>query len=198
MNYNPYAPPAAPVAPNAGPPPRGAPEPWAIGDVLKSAWEIYKTHWAPLTLGVFVVTMIPLIPGQLPVGLVAGGVIQEKSTAYWLVNIPCTLLGQITTQYFATCMTRTALRASRENNVTFGDFFGANGRFLSFLGMTLLSTLAILVTVPFFVVPAVIVMLGFFNAGFFVVDQNMGPIEALKASWDSTDGHKGTLFLYWI
>jgi len=175
---------------------RGPAQPWEVGDVIKSGWEIYKSHWAPMTFGIFLTTIIGGLPGQVAPGLVQAGVLEQNSGAYWAVNGPLTLLAQIIAQFFAAGMTRAALRASRENNVTFGDFFSAGGRFFSFLGMSILRTLAVVFGLVLFIVPGIILSLGFFNAGFYVVDQGMGPIDSLKASWESTDGQKGNLFVY--
>ncbi|MBX3225987.1 MAG: hypothetical protein KIT84_29575 [Labilithrix sp.] len=196
MQYNPYAAPAAPVGPAAPGPMMGQPQPWDVSDVIKSGWEIYKTHWAPMTLGIFVGALIGAVPGQVAPGLTAAGVLEEGSSLYWAVNGPMVILGQVVAQFFAAGMTRAALRASRENTVTIGDFFSAGGRFVSFLLMSLLRTLAVAFGFLLLIVPGVILSLGFFNAGFYVVDQGLGPIEALKRSWESTDGQKGQLFVF--
>lgn len=177
-------------------PQRGAPQPWDVGDVVRAGWEIYKTHWAPLTFGIFLTTMIGSIPGQVPSIFVQSGAVQQGSTEYWLIYAPFALVGQIIAEYFGTCMTRASLRAARENNVTFGDFFSAGGSFFSFLGMSIVRGLACVLGLLLFIIPGVILSLGFMNAGFYVVDQKMGPVESLKASWESTDGQKGSLFVY--
>jgi hypothetical protein len=45
------------------------------------------------------------------------------------------------------------------------------------------------------IVPGVIAMLGLYLTQFYVVEANMGPIEAMKASWESTKGQKGDIFV---
>ncbi len=196
MNYNPYAPPNTQAAAGFGAPVQGTPQPWEVSDVIKSAWETYKTHWAPLTFGIFVVTLIGAVPGQIAPGLVKAGVLENGSGAYWAVYAPLAILGWVVGEFFAAGFTRAALRAVRENNVGFGDFFSAGGRFLSYLGMSFLRSFAIVIGLVLFVIPGVILSLGFYNAGFYVVDQNLGPVASLKASWESADGQKGNLFVF--
>lgn len=175
---------------------RGDPQPWETGEVIRAGWEIYKTHWAPMTFGIFLGMMIGSIPGQIAPGLMRAGVLEPNSTAYWAVEVPLSLLGQLIAQFFAAGMTRAALRASRENAVTFGDFFSAGGRFLSYLGMSILRTLAVGLGLVLLIVPGFILSLGFLNADFYVIDQGLGPIESLKKSWESTDGQKSNIFVF--
>lgn len=198
MSYNPYAAPASPLTPSpstAGPH-RGDPQPWETGEVIKAGWEIYKTHWAPMTFGIFVGMLLGMLPGQVAPILAKAGVFEENSGAYLAVEVPLTLLGQLIAQFFAVGMTRSALKASRENTVTFGDFFSTGGRFLPYLAMSILRTLALAVGFLLLIVPGFILSFGFINADFYVVDQGLGPVEALKKSWESTDGQKSNIFIF--
>lgn len=194
-SYNPYAAPAAPMAPGGGVPVQGEPQPWEVGDAIKSGWEIYKAHWAPLTFGYFVVTLIGMVPQQVAPVLAEVGVLEEKSMVYYALHAPLLIVGWLTSEFLMAGFVRAALKALRTNNATFGDFFAAGGRFIPFLVMSSLRTAATLVGLLFLVVPGVIVSLGFANAPFYVMDQNLGPIAALKASWHSAEGQKGNLLL---
>ena len=66
---------------------------------------------------------------------------------------------------------------------------------MPFAAMTFLRTLAIALGTLVFVVPGVLLALGFANAPFYVTDQNLGPVASLKASWASAEGQKGNLLL---
>lgn len=195
MSYNPYAPPAAESAVRADVPARGEPQPWDVGEALRSGWAIYSANWAPLTLGYLVVTVLGALPGQLTPALALAGVIDEGSTAYYAVNGSLAMLGWFIATFFTAGFTGAALRATRGEAVSFGDFFAAGGQFIPFAAMTFLKTLAIVLGMIVFIVPGIILSLGFANAPFFVIDQKLGPIASLKASWESAEGQKGNLFL---
>ncbi|HEY2513818.1 MAG TPA: hypothetical protein VGI39_23280, partial [Polyangiaceae bacterium] len=62
MNYNPYAAPQAPPPPVAGPMQGGAQQPWEIGEVLGSAWEIFKRNWAVLVFTSLLGSLIGMGP----------------------------------------------------------------------------------------------------------------------------------------
>ena len=194
-NYNPYAAPAAQAASGGEVPPRGEPQPWDVGDAVKGGWELYKAHWAPLTFGYFVVALIGGLPGQVAPMLTVAGTIDQGSSTYYAIHLPLSFLGWLIAEFFMAGFTRTVLRAVRTNDASFGDFFSAGERFLPYIAMSFLKSLAIVVGLLLLVVPGIIVGLGFANAPFFVIDQRHGPIEALKASWEVSEGQKGNLFV---
>src|SRR5262249_36576075 len=45
-------------------------------------------------------------------------------------------------------------------------------------------------------VPGVILGLGLSLSSYYCIDQKMGPIDAMKASWAATNGQKGKIFLF--
>ena len=193
--HNPYAPPAAEVTAEAGVPVQGEPQPWEVGEAIRSGWEIYKANWAPLTLGYFVATLVGTIPGQVAPALQLAGVFEEGSFSYYLVHAPLSLVGWLVAEFFAVGFTRAALRATRLGTATFGDFFAGGSRFVAFLVMSFVKTVVVFVGLLFLVVPGIIVALGLMNSGFYVVDQNLGPIASLKASWVSAEGQKSNLLV---
>ncbi|MDF2697398.1 MAG: hypothetical protein K0S65_5781 [Labilithrix sp.] len=194
-DYNPYAAPVAEAAAGAGVPARGEPQPWEVGEAIKRGWEIYKAHWAPLTFGYLVITLIGGAPGQVAPMLTLAGTLSEGTSTYYAVHVPLSILGWLVAEFFMAGFTRASMRAVRTNDASFGDFFAAGERFLPFVGMSFLKTLAIAVGLLLLIVPGVIAGLGFANAPFFVVDQRLGPVDSLRASWDSSEGQKGNLFM---
>ena len=59
--------------------------------------------------------------------------------------------------------------------------FSGAGRFLPLLGVLFLTLLAVMLGYALLIVPGIILALGLSFAQFYVVDQKMGPIDALKA-----------------
>ncbi|MBX3209530.1 MAG: hypothetical protein KF764_31135 [Labilithrix sp.] len=216
-DYNPYAAPVAEAPATSGVPVQGEPQPWSIGEVVSGGWHAYKTSWAPLTFGYLVVTLLGALPGQVaPMAALAGSV-EEGTPGYYALHVPLTFLGWLVAEFFMAGFTRAAMRAVRTNDASFGDFFGAGARFLPFVGMSFLKSAAVVlgatgflvaatlaalqvvspavaVAAVVFIVPGVIIALGFSNAPFYVIDQNLGAVSSLQASWASTRGHKGHLF----
>jgi hypothetical protein len=195
MNTNPYAAPAA-HSRHGGPlPPGGAPLPWDVGEVLREAWQLYRANWAPLTLGLFCASLVGMVPGQLGPVLGHLGVVDEGSDAFLGVQLATTFVGWAIQEFFAVGLTRQSLSATRTGTAQFAEIFSGGPRFLPFLVMSALKTLAIGLGLIVFVVPGVILGLGLWMSRFYLVEQGLGPLASMRASWDATEGHKGNLFL---
>ncbi|MBX3216411.1 MAG: hypothetical protein KF850_30515 [Labilithrix sp.] len=216
-DYNPYAAPGAEAAESPSVPVGGEPQPWSVGEVVSGGWHAYKAHWAPLTFGYLVATLIGATPGQVAPMAALAGTLEEGTPAYYALHLPLSVVGWLVAEFLTAGFTRAAMRALRTNDASFGDFFAAGARFVAFVGMSLLRTVATalaslvfvvavalvaakvvspLVVLPafLFLVPGVIVALGLSIAPFYVIDQNLGAVASLQASWGATRGHKGHLF----
>ena len=196
MNYNPYA------APQAAPPPQqgpqnygGGPQPWDIGEVFSLAFEGFKRCWGVLFGSYFLTAIMAGLPGQIPSGLVAARVIEPNSGVYWGMYAVFMLIGLCLQALLQGGLITIWLTVARGGSPQFGDLFSKTGKFPQLLATLFLMLFAVVIGYVFFIVPGVILGLGLMYSQFFVVDADMGPIDAMKASWQATMGHKGKLFL---
>jgi uncharacterized membrane protein len=194
-NYNPYAYTPAPPVQLATPVP-GAPMPWAVGDVIGHAWRAFKPEWATLVFTQFLASILGGIPNYAPGILVAAETVEIYSTEYWLIYTVCMLLGLVASTFFTAGMMKMWLAATRGQKPQFADMFSGGSHFLPLLGTTFLTLLVVALGYVLLIVPGIILALGLGFAGFYVVDQRMGPVDAMKASWNATKGHKGQIFLF--
>jgi uncharacterized membrane protein len=67
----------------------------------------------------------------------------------------------------------------------------------AFVGWLLYSAM-ILVGLLFFIVPGFILLLRFGFFPYFIIDKNVGPVAALKMSYDITKDNGWDIFLFWI
>jgi hypothetical protein len=197
VNYNPYAPPQAAVQQYA-PAQSGAgqPQPWEIGEVLSAAFEAFKANWVVLVFTHLLSMVLGFIPSMVPVIFVAAGVVDMGSGEYWGIYSGSMIGLLIMDAFLYVGLYRISISAARGERPDFSMLFGGGDRFLSMLGTWLLLIPIVGFGYVFFVVPGVILGLGLFMSILFVVDQNMGPIDAMKASWAATQGHKMHLFLF--
>jgi uncharacterized membrane protein len=197
VNYNPYAPPQAavqmPLAAQAG---TGQPQPWEIGEVLSAAFEAFKNNWVVLVFAP-IITGVLIMPAFIPmIVLIATGAIDVNSPEYYGVYSLTMLITVVLEAFFYVGLFRLALGAARGERVEFGGLFSGASRFLPMLGAIFLVLIPVYFGFLLLIVPGVILALGLYMTTMFVVDQNMGPIDAMKASWAATDGHKMHLFLF--
>ena len=197
--YNPYAAPqAAPqLAPAAYPAGGGnGPQPWEIGEVLGHAWNVFKPNWATLVFSQLLAGFLGGMPTYIPGILVVTQAVEQNSTEYWVIYGICFAASMIVNTFFQVGLTKICLAAARQQSPQFGDLFSGGSRYFALLGSTFLVFLAGFLGYLVFIVPGVILFLGLSLSSYYVVDQNMGPIQGMRASWEATKGQKGQLFLF--
>ena len=195
MNYNPYAPPGAPVAPDAIAVAVGAPQPWTAGEVIGVAWAKFREN-VPILLGsYFLVAVLGAGTGQVHnIARLAFHVPAQSGSSIGLALFGF-LAGQCVAAFLQVGFLRMLLVTARGGQPTMAMLFSGADRFLPMLGCTLLISLAIVLGLILLIVPGVIVALGLAFSTIYVVDTPMGPIEAMKASWSATSGQKGEVFV---
>jgi hypothetical protein len=199
VNYNPYA---APEATSAPPPPPGGfgpSQPWTAGEAVSVAWARFKEHWGVLVLANFVYMIILVALGQISTVLVATHVVDPQSPAYFGVFGGETLVSQVVSAFFNAGMTRVWLDTARGVTPKFESLFSGGDRFLPMLGLTLVFSLALVIGCLALVVPALILLVIYPLAPYYVVEGRMGPIDALRQAWEVSKGQRwelATLGLY--
>ncbi len=87
------------------------------------------------------------------------------------------------------------IRHLHGEHIVFDDLFAIQDRWVSYAGLVLIKTFLIILGLLCFVIPGIYLAIRWMFAEMLVVDQNMKPIEALKASSKLTEGVRGKLFL---
>ena len=204
MNYNPYAAPQDAPQLQGGPPFPGAPgqsQPWTPTEALSLGWNAFKPNWVVLSAAVFV-GYIPNIAGQVI------SQILQRQTYNPMLNPLENLRGSLGVTYgiafieiiigafFQVGWLRMFCAAARGQPLSFGMLFSGFDRYFQLLATNLLIVLGMYIGICFCCFPGVFLGLALGLAAFFVVDQKMGPIDALKASWNATVGQKVDIFVF--
>jgi len=77
----------------------------------------------------------------------------------------------------------------------FEDLFNRAPLLFHYVAATILFTLMVVVGLVFLIVPGIYLAIRFGYYGYFIVDEEVGPIEAFKKSSDLTEGVRMDLFL---
>jgi len=79
--------------------------------------------------------------------------------------------------------------------VELGMLVGEAENYPTALGISLVMGIGILFGLLLLIVPGIILAIGLQFALFLQLDRQLGVMDALKASWELTDGYKGTIFI---
>jgi hypothetical protein len=194
QSYNPYAAPSGGPPLPSGPGELGAPQPWAVGEVIGTAWEILKKQAAPLVVATMIGGAIQGLPGQLPGILSALQIVKPDSAEYWEIFGVTTLVGQIIGAWINCGMVKIYLDAARGREPHVPDLFSGGRRFFPIVGAYLLIFVVVFFGSVLLVVPGIIAGLGLSMTQYYVIDREMSPTEAMRASWEAMKGHKGRMF----
>jgi uncharacterized membrane protein len=183
----PYSPPVA----------GGGPGTWDIGGVLSASFEMFKQNWVVLVFAPLVGMLIAVVPSYAIIFL---GAILGQAANSSVLGLLMSLLGMVVMlalfPFFMVGILRIFVKSARGETPQFGEIFGGASRFLPLLGATLLLGIMVELGFALLIVPGVFLACGLWMTPFLVVDQNMGPIDAMKASWAATDGQKMQMFLF--
>lgn len=86
----------------------------------------------------------------------------------------------------------------RGEHVVFDDMFSLDRRWISFAFLAIIKTFLVLLGFALFIIPGIYLSIRWMFADMLVIDQDMRPIEALRASSKMTKDVKLKLFLFGI
>ncbi|MDH3198878.1 MAG: DUF975 family protein, partial [Candidatus Krumholzibacteria bacterium] len=107
----------------------------------------------------------------------------------WFVHVFVTLVIEIG-------LVKIVLKFEAGQMPEFANLFDGIDRVPNLFVATLVGTAAVIAGLILLIVPGIIVGLRLMFAGFVVVDQKAGPIDALQKSWAMTRGYTLDLFLF--
>jgi len=171
----------------------GAPQDWRTGEVIGAAWELFKSQWAQV-LPAFLVFFLAIAVGGGVLAAVIGRVVGEGLLGVVVVQV----LTNCASAFLTLGFTRFLLATIRREPSSIGQIFGGGDRFLVALATNIIQILAIAVGLVLLVVPGLMLAYGTLFASTVVADSNFAPVDALKRSWELTDGHKLRLLGFFL
>ena len=196
MNPNPYAPGASGQSPQAA----GAAVGWTTGELVSAAWEAFGRN-APILIAANTLAFIVVQMAEVP-GVTLGALGALGQTAPGLLPAAMSHLLQsaisfpfvvAASSFFNVGIMRISLQVARGEQPRFDVVFSGGDRLLAMLGLNVVMGLGLAVGFALLLVPGVILSVGWCLAPYYLVDANLGPIQALRASWHATKGWRGAI-----
>jgi uncharacterized membrane protein len=112
------------------------------------------------------------------------------------IGLLFSLIGFVLQLILSMGLIRIALKFVDGQQPEFGDLFGATSYFFSFLIASILYGLMVGVGMIFLIVPGIVLAIIFLMYQYAIVDQGLGPLEALQRSAELTKGVRWSLFFF--
>lgn len=166
---------------------------FSISDVLVYAWKNIRLNFKFLLITVFIYAVISTGLSLLRTSVVGDS--SNQSSFQMFLDILLTCVEVIISLIFAIGFVRIALSFLDGKKPQYSYLWDNWGRKVWYLFLSLMVFLVIVfVGLVVLIVPGIYLALKFHYFPYFIIDKNMGPIEALKASSMITRGNMWKLF----
>lgn len=156
---------------------------FVISESIKKAWEVFKKDW-------IIVLAVQLLP--IAVAIVYTMILEtidQESVVGIIFNV-----AYIALQFIVSMgVIKAYLNITRGKKVTMETFTSQAPKILNFFAAQILMMLIVLGGFILLIIPGFYFSLKYMFTPYLVIDKNMGPIEALKASGKITHGIKWDL-----
>ena len=167
----------------AGGAPRGIP----IENAIRFGWETFKKNFE-IILAIEAAAAV-----TLAVVSVASEILEPRR---WFHEFAMSLAYFVVTMIIHLGAVKVTLKFRDGEEVNFANMFDSFGILAPFMAAAVVTDFAIGFGLLFLVVPGIIVAVRFSMFGFTIVDEDRGPIEAIRRSVQLTDGVGVDLFLF--
>lgn len=174
-------------------------ERWEVGPVLKRSWELFTKHLWTILGGVVVMAVVGGVFTGFDSGLdslLASSSWSVTEGLLGLLKLAAFLVSWAVNLFLTLGFIRIYLKAVRDEGPQFSDLFAEGRHVVAGLVASLITLAGVVTGTMLLIVPGVILMLGWMFSLVALVDQELGPVEAIRESWRITRGEKGSLLLW--
>ena len=158
-----------------------------IGEAIQFGWNTFKAN--PLFLvGVFIAASV--ITGVVE----SAGEVMDPDDGF--LGFLIAIVGLIVTFVFEMGIIAIALKLHDGEMPEFGDLFNRVGLVLQYGAAAIIYFVMVVFGLILLIIPGIYLSVRFHFFGYFIVDQEVGPIEALERSSKLTEGVRLELFLF--
>jgi len=159
-----------------------APAQSLVPDSWPGAFGIFKTAKQATMINVWAIIGIGLISLVL-------------SAVFSRTPLVVRLVGEVISIFLAIGTTLLYLASAKGEKLSVGDALSQSGSFFfNYLLLSILSGFIIGLSFLLFIIPFFFVFPRLTLATYYLIDKKLGPVDALKASWNGTKGHVGKVW----
>jgi uncharacterized membrane protein len=159
---------------------------------IKESWEAFKLNW-PVFVGAIVAIFGVAIIGSLVATALFGTTLvttgdqltTSSFTSVLAVTAFTVLAVSLLVIVIAPLVITAQLASARNKKHSFGEFFAqSKSKILGFLGLSILSGLAVTLGLIFLIIPGLVIAFFLSFAPYIYLDKKIGTVDAMKASYE--------------
>jgi uncharacterized membrane protein len=172
-------------------------KPFSIRESLASGWKLTKMHFGLVTVAALATGILAsglASTGAFHIGFTTGASLQSAAFAS-VLSIPLTILCATIVQFAYVSL---YLRLADGAQLRFAELFPDFRTYWNYFATVFLVGLITIVGLIVFIIPGIYFALRLNFASLLVIDEGLGPIEAIKKSSILTRGVKWKLLRFWL
>jgi len=158
-----------------------------MGDAVNWAWRTFQENVAFILVVSATVILVPaFIEGLQEMAA------DESSSLDWILD----LVHFFVTSVLAIGVIKVSLKYCDQVKPEFANVFDSIDRVFYYMISVIITVVATFMGLLLLVVPGIIIAIRVQFIGYFIYEEDMGPIAAIQASWEMTSGFTLDLFLF--
>jgi len=166
---------------------------FSIGDAVRFGWDTMKNNLGFLIPAVLIMWLAAAIPSGL-----SSFSYRMPLVAAAIYSLIFGIISFVIGMFVNMAQIKVGLRFSRGETADFPDLFNEYPRFWDFLLGSILYGLIVLGGLILLIIPGIYWAIKYHFYGYLIIDQGMGPVDAIKKSGELTDGVKWDLLVFWL
>lgn len=160
-------------------------------EAIGFGWKKFKENWKFLVSAVFISQAVSFVP------TVFNFFFKSETLAFLIFTLIFSLIIWLVKTVIDMGLLRMSLKIHDGQATSLQDLFIIQN-LVKYILASMLYGLITLIGIVLLVVPGIIWSIKFQFYSYLVVEKGLGPVEALKASWEMTKGVKWNLFLFGV
>jgi small-conductance mechanosensitive channel len=165
----------------------------SIGDAVSFGWDTMKNNISFFIIMIIILWVAAAIPSGL--GSFSYRMSVGAAAGYGLVF---GLISFVVGMFVNMAQIKVGLRFSKGETADFPDLYNEWPRFWDFLLGSILYALIVIGGLILLIIPGIYWAIKYQFYGYLIIDQGMGPMDAIKKSSELTDGVKWNLLVFWL
>ena len=162
---------------------------FVIWDLLKRGWQItVDNFWQIVGLEIAFMVLFLIVSALINYAF------PNQPNSHWISRLTNHALTDIIGVLAGLGILNFALRLSDYKSISFNEFFAKAPLFIKYFIASFLYAFCVVIGLLCLIIPGLIILTRFSLFGYFIVDQELGPIEALEKSWKTVRGASWHVF----